>query len=154
MLGWKDRVVIMSLLTKSCSYGLRAALYVAARQDKGYVSIRDISNDLAISFHFLTKILQKLTQASVMKSYRGPTGGIALAKSPRDVTILEIVEAIEGEHFLKTCVLGLSNCSDTHPCPLHAHWAKDRKRIRTLFQRTTLDKLSAITTRDDLRLTG
>ena len=65
----------MNLLTKSCVYGLRATLYVASFcGERHFVPIREISEKLGLSFHFLTKILQKLTEAGLMESYRGPSG--------------------------------------------------------------------------------
>jgi len=142
----------MSILSKSSMYGLRASVYVAARNSGGYVSIGDIASDLDISFHFLTKILQKLTRAGIMASYRGPTGGVALAKPARKISVLDIVEAVEGPEFLKACVLGLSGCGDKTPCPMHRQWAQERKRIRALFARTPLSKMTDAFLNNALRL--
>ena len=64
------------LLSRSAEYGLRAALYLASLEPSGFVSIRDISDHLGLSFHFLTKIFQKLTRAGLLHSYRGPNGGV------------------------------------------------------------------------------
>ncbi len=82
----------MEMLSGSCIYGLRAAIYVAAHtSNDSYVSIREISEKLGISFHFLTKILQRLTEGGVMKSHRGPGGGVTLARPAARISILEIV---------------------------------------------------------------
>ncbi len=143
----------MALISKSCEYGLRAALFIAARGDNGFVPIHDISRDLGISFHFLTKILQKLTQNGLLKSYRGPSGGIALARKAHDISLLEIVRAIEEHDIFSTCVLGLKNCGDSTPCPLHQHWARERTRIESSFGSMTLDKLSKPIANGTLRLT-
>ena len=142
----------MSVLSKSSTYGVRAALYLVAHGGSGYVSIGQISSDLDISFHFLTKIMQKCTQAGLVASYRGPSGGLVLAKPAKEITVLDIALAVEGEGFLKECVLGLDGCGDKRPCPLHKEWAKERKRIRHLFANTTVDRLSNAAVRQSLRL--
>lgn len=142
----------MALISKSCEYGLRATLYIAASGDAGYVSIRDISRDLDISFHFLTKILQKLTQHGILKSSRGPSGGVALARPVKSVTLLDIVQAIEDRDLFTSCVLGLKECGESTPCPLHVQWAQERSRIQRMFRGTTLDKLAGPIAAGTLRL--
>ena len=79
----------MPFLSKTCTYGILAALYVASKDENKFVSIREISEELNISFHFLTKILQILTHENIMTSYRGPRGGVALVKDINKITILE-----------------------------------------------------------------
>src|SRR5690625_7578709 len=86
---------------------MRATLHLATLKSDGYVSIRAISEELDISFHFLTKIFQKLTQAGILASFRGPNGGVALARPATRITLLDIVIAIDGPELFTECVLGL-----------------------------------------------
>lgn len=130
------------LLSKSCVYGLRASLYIASLQTQRYVSIRDISEELNISFHFLTKILQTLTHEGIMESFRGPNGGIALARPATAVTLFDIVQAIDGHGLFRECILGLPGCGHRKPCPLHEEWGEARDRIRAMFEQTTLASLA------------
>ena len=109
----------MTFISKSCEYSLRATLYIAAQDGAPYVSISEISKSLDISFHFLTKLLQKLTVHGLLKSYRGPSGGVALAKPARNISLYDIIMALgEGELFT-SCALGLKGCGERAPCPLH-----------------------------------
>ena len=126
------------LLSKSCEYGVRAVLYLVSHETERYVSIRKISKELDISFHFLTKIFQKLTQAGLMQSFRGPNGGIALARPADEITLRDIVIAIEGPELFKECVLGLPGCGDREPCPLHASWGVVREQLELMFASETL----------------
>ena len=71
------------LLSKSCEYAMRAALYIAAAPSGGYTSVREISEALGIPFPFLAKIAQTLTQAGILRTLRGPTGGVALRPHPQ-----------------------------------------------------------------------
>lgn len=140
------------LLSKSCEYGMRATLYLATLNKEGYVSIREISEELDISFHFLTKIFQKLTQAGILSSFRGPNGGVALAKPPSEVTLFDIVVAIDGPDLFHECVLGLPGCGNRRPCPMHDSWATERSRLRAMFSQTRLADAATDVARLDLRL--
>lgn len=143
----------MSLLSKSCVYGLRATAYVASfGADRKFVPIREIAGELRISFHFLTKILQQLTEAGLMESYRGPNGGIALARSPEQITLMDVVVAIDGGGMFQHCVLGLAECSSEHPCPLHEMWGGQRAELAAALSRATLGGLRDPVLRNKLRL--
>ena len=130
------------LLSKSCEYGIRATLHLATLKREGYVSIREISEELEISFHFLTKIFQKMTQAGLLESFRGPNGGIMLARPQSQITLLDIVLAIDGPDLFRECVLGLPGCGNQKPCPMHERWATERQRLEAMFGRTTLAEMS------------
>ena len=126
------------LLSKSCLYGVRAAMYMATLEQSEYVTIHQISEKLNISFHFLTKILQTLTENNIMVSYRGPTGGVALARPSKEIRLIEIVDAIDGTSIFSECIFGLPGCGNMTPCPLHGEWEREREKIRRMFSDTTL----------------
>lgn len=132
------------MLSKSCEYGLRASLYLASLEQEGYVSIGTISEELDISFPFLTKIFQKLNNAGLLDSRRGPNGGVALTLPAEEITLYEIVVAIDGDDLFEDCVLGLPGCGEAEPCPLHEQWADERDRVENMFQNTTLAELPEV----------
>ena len=140
------------LLSKSCEYGLRATLYLISLEQEHYVSIREISEKLGISFHFLTKIFQKLTQAGLLRSLRGRNGGVELARPANQITLRDIVVAIEGSDLFTECVLGLPGCGNREPCPLHASWGVARHQIEVMFASETLADLSGDINARGLRL--
>jgi Rrf2 family protein len=129
------------ILSKSCIYGIQAAIYVAAHDADGYVSINQISSELQISFHFLTKVLQQLTQDGVMNSYRGPKGGVALARQSSDITLYDLISSIDGTSIFTECMLGLPGCGHAEPCPAHDHWTKLRVELTAIAKRLTLKDL-------------
>lgn len=106
-----------------------------------YVSIRAISDDLDISFHFLTKIFQKLTHAGMLESYRGPKGGIRLAKPASQITMKDLIVAIDGDGLFTACILGLPGCGNDTPCPLHSQWGPQRTQLTALFTGTSLQDM-------------
>lgn len=141
------------LLSKSCVYGLRASLYLANRKSGQYVPIREMSDKLEISFHFLTKILQQLTAEGILESYKGPNGGVRLTKPGSNFALIDIVLAIDGEQLLTECALGLPGCGTKNPCPLHDKWASTRDSIRQMLANTTLTELVKKGRAENLRLT-
>ena len=141
------------LLSKSCVYGLRATLYLASREKGEFISIKQVSEKLDISFHFLTKILQQLTAEGLLESYKGPNGGVRLTRSPNKINLIDVVLAIDGPKLLTECALGLPGCGLKNPCPLHDKWADTRDSIRDMLANTSLTSLVEKGIRENLRLT-
>lgn len=117
-------------------------MYMATLEQSEYVTIQQISEKLNISFHFLTKILQTLTENNIMVSYRGPKGGVALARPSKEIRLIEIVDAIDGTHIFSECIFGLPGCGNMTPCPLHGEWEREREKLRRMFSDTTLAVLA------------
>lgn len=133
----------MKILSNASIYGMRALIYLASKKSRDeYVSIKEMSEKMDISFHFLTKTLQTLTKKGILQSYRGPSGGVALARSPESIYMLEIVKVLEGENFFDTCFLGLPDCGDEKPCPMHEFWAEVKEKFKDQFADTSLMELS------------
>lgn len=133
----------MSLLNNTCTYAIRAALYVAAAAPAtgSFVSTRKIAEDLDVPFAFLTKVLQGLAQSGVLVSQRGANGGVALSQPADQVTLLDILTAVGGDGVFRECLLGLPSCSDETPCAIHVAWRDQRARLFVLFEQTSLDDL-------------
>jgi Rrf2 family protein len=140
------------LLSKSCEYALRTALYLASKAPASYIAVREISTTLNIPYHFLAKIVQPLTQTGLFNSMRGPTGGIALARPADQIRLKEIVLAVDGPGIFHECVLGLPGCGDRKPCPLHDQWAPARDRVSRMFADATLADTAERVHAGDFRL--
>ncbi len=143
------------ILSKSCNYTLRALLYLATREAEagGYIGIRQIALELEISFSFLAKIFQKLAQADIVLSYRGPGGGVALARPANTITPLDIVRIIDGEALFTGCLLGLPDCGDAQPCPMHQYWSGLRDKLHHMLESVNLAELAQQIRSEGLRLT-
>ncbi|MFM8178429.1 MAG: RrF2 family transcriptional regulator, partial [Candidatus Kapaibacterium sp.] len=140
------------MISKTCTYGVQAAIYVAARTCKEWVSITEISSNLNISFHFLTKVLQQLTGAGIMASQRGVHGGVMLAKRAEDVSLLDLIRVIDGTDVFEQCMLGLPGCGVAEACPVHDRWVMLRTEIVRVFTATSLDALARDATMLNQRL--
>ncbi len=140
------------LLSKSCVYGIRSMIYLTMKQENNFVQIKNISGDLGISFHFLTKILQVLTQGGLVYSFKGPKGGVKLAKPAENIFLFDIVTIIDGADLFEQCILGLPGCNQQKPCPLHDDWDRQRESIKDNFKRTSLAQMADKINKKNLRL--
>ncbi len=123
-------------------YAVRTLVYLAGRNASEAVRVRDVAAAEKIPYAFLAKVVGQLVQAGFVDSFKGPTGGIRLARPPHKITVLEVLEAVEGADAFSKCFLGLPQCSDERPCPLHAQWNVVRARLVEELGRTTIAQLA------------
>lgn len=128
-------------ISKSCSYGIRSVAYLSGHPQGKFVPIRDISTDLDISYHFLTKILQMLTAANILISSRGAGGGVALAREAAAITLYDLIIAIDGDELFTGCLLRLQGCGTKTPCPMHQEWDLARGKVNHFCCHTSVTEL-------------
>jgi Rrf2 family iron-sulfur cluster assembly transcriptional regulator len=125
----------MSLIfSRQCEYALQAVVYLALKKEGERISIKDLTRRLDIPYHFLGKILQGLTRKGFLTSVKGPHGGFALAMPAEEITLFQIVEAIDGAGFSHNCVMGFPDCSGKNPCAVHETWSGVRESITMMLQ--------------------
>jgi len=126
----KNSETTMSLLfSRQCEYAIQGVLYLALKPEWEMTSIKELTKRLDIPYHFLAKILQRLANTGLLTSAKGPAGGFALGKQPKDITLYDIVVAIDGDDFMHKCVLGFPECSGRNPCSVHSKWGPMRDEI-------------------------
>lgn len=132
-----------SLLCSNASeMAIRATLYLALQPPGKLSTVHGIAHRTGLPHPYLAKIVRRLTRASLVRAFRGPGGGIELARAPHAISLASIVRAIEGLPQQEWCVLGLQACSEENPCPLHRQWAPLRAEMQRLLEETTLETLT------------
>jgi Rrf2 family protein len=130
------------MLSKTSEYALRSVIYIAMQSDENHkIGIKEIAKELELPLHFTGKILQDLVRKGLIASVKGPNGGFFLNHDPSDMTIMDVVRVVDGMEAFKRCGLGLKNCSDVHPCPLHTDFKHYRDGIAKLFSHKTIRDL-------------
>ncbi|PUZ25580.1 transcriptional regulator [Chitinophaga parva] len=130
------------MFSKTCEYAIRAMIFIAQKtKDGSRVGIREIANGIDSPEHFIAKILQDLGRKKLVDSVKGPNGGFFLDTKGRNVSLADIVKAVDGDNIFSACGLGLKQCSDKHPCPLHHQFVDIRKGISQLLQNNRLGDL-------------
>lgn len=118
-------------------------IYIACHSTEDInVELSEIAEEQDIPKHFLSKILQLLVKHKLLESMKGPTGGFKLSRPSREVTLLEVVEAIDGLDIFNQCGIGFKECDQTDPCPIHHDYKRIRERVYHLFKNKTLEGLA------------
>lgn len=127
------------MLSKSCNYALRSSVLIACKATiDNKISIKTIAEKLDIPTPYLGKILQKLTKNNIILSVKGPNGGFYIEDNGNKISIIKIIQVMDGLDFFTTCGLGMKECSDSHPCPLHDEFKIYKERLWELFNNKTV----------------
>jgi len=123
------------MLSNTSKYAIRAVIYLAlyAGGEKK-IGIKQISKELNIPTPFLGKILQTLAKHKLLSSTKGPHGGFGLGKKAEAISLIEIVDIIDGQDLFKKCMIRLEDCNEKEPCSAHKKYIDIRKNLQVLFQ--------------------
>ena len=127
------------VFSKTCEYAIRAVIFIAQKSENGAkIGIKDIAAGIDSPLHFIAKILQELSKRGIIESTKGPNGGFYIDKAAQKKTLADVVRAIDGDNIFNSCGLGLKNCSETKPCPLHNEFKIIRSNIQTTLNSATI----------------
>jgi Rrf2 family transcriptional regulator, iron-sulfur cluster assembly transcription factor len=129
------------MLSRPCTYAVRALTYLAMQPPGKLTGSREIADHEDIPNSFLCKILLELRRKRLLRSYKGIGGGYELALPPDRINLLMIVQAIEGELALSECILEDHQCSTHGTCTLHDSWAELKTHFMRFLQTQTLAEL-------------
>ncbi|HEX5623305.1 MAG TPA: Rrf2 family transcriptional regulator [Sulfuricurvum sp.] len=129
------------MLTSACQDTIRSAVWLSTKPRGEFHRIHQISEELDLPFHFLAKSLQKLVHAGILISQRGASGGVTLAQPASEITLMSIIEAVDGTTFFDACVLGIGDCEAEKPCALHAQWDTWRKEMVEMYSAMRLSDI-------------
>lgn len=132
------------MFSKATEYALRATIYIAQRStDKNKPGLSEVAKAIDSPRSFTAKILQLLTKNNkVVSSIRGPNGGFFLTEKAKKLPVLAVLEAMGEDEILTKCVLGLKQCSETQPCPMHAQYKSIKHQLIRLFETKTIQTLA------------
>jgi Rrf2 family protein len=125
------------ILSQAAKYAIRAVLQLALHPDKPQLS-KEVAAQLDIPSHFLAKVLQDLVRGGLLLSYKGRGGGFTLARPADQIRLLEVVQVIEGQTFGEACVIGLPECGDSAPCPLHTYWKEIKGDVFRMLEENSV----------------
>ena len=132
----------MLSLSVTTGYAIKALMCLESG-DRVLRHISDLAHCSGVPGPYLAKIIAALSQRGLVSSKRGYQGGIALAREAKDISLLEIVEAVEGDQWLGECLLGMNTCDIFTICPTHDFWARIRGEITEELRKTTLASVFA-----------
>lgn len=128
-------------ITRQADYAVRAVLYLTQLGDSKRAATSQIAEEQQIPPSFLAKIVSQLSVAGLLQTSRGARGGVSLAKSPEEISLLEVVEAIDGPILLNVCVTGNGkNCFFGEDCPVAPIWCDAQLELVSRLKESTFDQ--------------
>ena len=134
----------MMELTRKGEYAIRGIVYLAAQPEDKVCLLSDIAAAVDVPPTFLAKIFQQFSKIGLVKSYRGTGGGFVLGRSSEKITLLEVVEAVEGPIIPNRCVINSGECSRDVFCNVHPVWKRVQFQVCDVLERVTLKELSGV----------
>lgn len=129
-------------LTRAAEYAIRCVLYLSKRSRGEVVSRREIAEAMSIPLAFLGKIAQNLAKAGVVVVRQGALGGMELALPPEEISLLMVVEAVDGEIMVNECLSRPQDCERSACCAVHRVWHKARKQFRQTLGAASFKQLA------------
>lgn len=130
-------------LTRAADYAVRVMVHLASVPPGGRVTLTEFANFGDAPEAFLSKVLQSLTRAGLTASHRGVSGGYTLGRPAEEITLLDVVEAMEGPLQLNICLGPASSCGRSEWCMVHEVWMEAQRALATVLKAHTIASLAA-----------
>jgi Rrf2 family protein len=130
-------------ITRQADYAIRAVLYISKMGANQRAATSQIAREQQIPLSFLAKIISQLSIAGLLRTTRGAHGGVTLAKTPEAITLLDVVEAIDGPILLNQCVHSENACILGDVCPLRSIWCGVQHDLVGRLQQTNFAQFSS-----------
>ena len=128
-------------ITRQADYAVRAVLYLARLEPTQRAATSQVAKEQRIPPSFLAKIISQLSIAGLLHTSRGARGGVTLAREPKEITLLEVIEAIDGPILLNECVNGNGTCTFDDECPLRPVWCEAQEELVGRLKGTNFQQL-------------
>lgn len=121
-------------ITRETDYAIRCVYFLTMNRNR-VTMVDEISRGMSTPKSFLAKILQKLVRTGIVKSHRGVKGGFELARMPEDISLLDVIEAVQGPVAMNVCALDKKFCSLSSSCVIHPVWVEVRKEVEEILKK-------------------
>lgn len=131
------------MFSNSSKYAIKAVLFLALESsEEKKIMVKDISDPINVPQAYIAKLLQELSRQKIISSVRGPKGGFYLSEEDKKQPLIKIVNVIDGEKRLTSCLLSLENCNENKPCPIHKMAAPLRAQLLDNLENKTICDLA------------
>lgn len=130
------------LINLTTDYAVRVVLNLAARESIGLVTSADIARDESIPPTYIPKILQALSRAGILVTYPGRNGGAKLLRAAKDISVFDVVQAMERDVVLNRCLLREGECPRDRVCAVHGVWQEAQEELHRRLKQANIAKLA------------
>jgi Rrf2 family protein len=129
-------------ITRQADYAIRAVRYLAKQGPNQRSATSTVAQEMKIPPSFLAKIISQLSIAGLLHTSRGARGGVTLARDAKEISLLDVVEAIDGPILLNECVGDPADCAFIEDCLVHPIWVEAQESLVKRLRETRFDKLA------------
>ena len=129
-------------ISRKIEYGLRAMIFLASVPEAQVISFKEIARRMNVPQDFVAKILKTLVSRKLLVSTRGAHGGYRLSKPAREISFLDVIEAVEGPISINVCQDNHDACKLSRACTMYSVWQLGQERMLEVYRATTLDTLA------------
>ena len=133
----------MFQVTRRVDYAMRIMIELGQLDPGDCLSTRELSRKTAVPKAFLHKITADLVKAELVRTFAGAQGGVALAQTPKEISLLQVAEAVEGPVCLNSCLIRPLECPRDVICPGHGLWGRLQNSLIAELQSITIPELAA-----------
>jgi len=137
-------------LTRATEYAFRSMRYLASQKEERWYSIQEIAEAENMPIQFLAKVMQHLTQAGLVHSACGKTGGYRLGRPAVQLKMADVLLAMEGPLSINTCLMYPTECQFVQTCKIHNVWAELQGAILGVLEKYSIAELATSVTEDDI----
>lgn len=131
------------MLSKSTEYAIRALVFIQLQNmSEKRPGVNEIAKEIEAPVAFSAKILHILTTHKLLNSMKGRGGGFFFTGNKTDLTVYDVILTMEGDGIFTECAIGLKNCSDENPCPIHGEFEKIRDQFLLLSKNETIHSMA------------
>ena len=131
----------MFRLSRGTDYGIRILAHLARDEPDGTRNAREVAGDLHLPVPMVSKVMKSLARAEVLASHRGPGGGFSLARQPDELSVAEMITALEGPVALTECQTSTAVCQHEGNCSVQEPWSVINRSVRNTLEAITLSDL-------------
>ena len=129
-------------ITRQADYAIRAVRYLAKQGPNQRSATSTVAQEMKIPPSFLAKIISQLSIAGLLHTSRGARGGVTLARAAKEISLLDVVEAIDGPILLNECVGDPADCVFSDDCLVHPIWVEAQETLVKRLRETKFDQLA------------
>ncbi len=134
----------MEMLSSASKYAINAVLYLATESSESKkIGAKEVAETIGVPTPFLAKLLQNLARKNVISSSKGPKGGFYLTEANKNLKLITVIAHIDGLSKFDECVLGLKDCSNEKPCPIHFSIQPFKQRMYTELSENSIESFAA-----------
>jgi Rrf2 family protein len=130
--------------SRPCQHAIRALVHLVLHQGEALCTVQEIAKVENLPAPALAAVMQNLVRVGLIRSQKGPGGGFSLARPAGELTLYQIMEAVDTRRELYMCAIGFTECSDAMPCPVHDRLREVRQQLVTYLQGVTVADMATI----------